>query len=357
MRIAYSCAGEGLGHAARLVALSPYLEERYKVFYFVPSHLHGFIQEKVGFSPIEDLPYFRFVKEADRVRWLATAFETVPRLIQFPQEVEKLVRKLKKFRIQGVITDYDPYLAWAGKLAGIPVLQLNHPGIIARKVSFHPLSWLPALTSLFLEGPWTERMHISFFLGDVGPLFRESLFRYPVRDEGYLLVNLKSSYRAPVLKVLEKYPGIPYRLFPNKGENFEEALAGCRAVLSSAGHQIIAEALVLSKPILVIPQKGQWEQQLNASMLKKTRKGEVTSLKRLEQDLPQFLSRLEEYRSVNTLPLGFTLKDGTKDLVERIEAFFSQNCTGTAKGFLKPSQVGKIHKTTPWKSIYPLPGP
>jgi len=82
----------------------------------------------------------------------------------------------------------------AGKRAGIPVLQINHPGIISRTFPLNPFLWIPALVSIFLEGPWTERIHVSFFHGDVGPLFRPSLFEHSLRDEGYILVNLKPAY-------------------------------------------------------------------------------------------------------------------------------------------------------------------
>jgi len=353
IRVAYSCAGEGFGHAARLVALAPLLEERYEMYYFVPEGLKRFITGKLPRFTSYPLPHFSFVKKEDRVQWFATFLKTIPQLIHFGKEVETLEIMLQKLGIQAVLSDYDPYLAWAGKRAGIPVLQINHPGIISRTFPLNPFLWIPALVSIFLEGPWTERIHVSFFHGDVGPLFRPSLFKHSLRDEGYILVNLKPAYREPVLRVLRGMKGIQYRVFPSKDGNFEEALAGCTAVLSSAGHQIISEALHLGKPILVIPQKGQYEQQLNARMLRKTNKGTFTTLSRLKKDLPAFLSRLDVHRNVSTLPKGFTLEDGTGDLLRRIDSFLRKHAFLSAYSSLRfiPQRI-KRSKGTKWVPLF-----
>lgn len=357
IRIAYSCAGEGFGHAARLVALAPLLEERYEMHYFVPEGLKRFLEEKLPSFTFYPLPHFSFVKKEDRVQWIATSFKTVPQLIHFRAEVKKLQTNLRKLRIQAVLSDYDPYLSWAAKGAGIPVMQINHPGIISRSFPINPFGWIPALVSLFLEGPWTERIHISFFQGDVGPLFRHSLFKYPIADGGYVLVNLKPAYRDPVLGVLRSMSGIQYKVFPTKDGNFEEALAGCSAVLSSAGHQIITEALILGKPILVIPQKGQYEQQLNAWMLKQTKKGTFTTISRLRKDLPAFLKKLDEYRNVSTLPKGFTLKDGTRDLLYRIDEFLRKYTILPASSSLHfiPQRINVRRRGIKWVSLFQPP--
>jgi len=356
IRIAYSCAGEGFGHAARLVALAPLLEERYEMHYFVPEGLKRFIADKLPSFTSYPLPHYSFVKKEDRVQWIATSLKTIPQLIYFRMDVEQLEILLRKLGIQAVLSDYDPYLAWAGKRAGIPVLQINHPGIISRVLPLDPSGWIPSLVSLFLEGPWTERIHISFYHGDVGPLFRPSLFEYPIRDEGYILVNLKPAYREPVLRVLRGMTGIRYRIFPSKDGNFEEALAGCSAVLSSAGHQIISEALLLGKPILVIPQKGQYEQQLNARMLRKTNKGTFTTLSRLKKDLSAFLARLEDYRNVSTLPKGFTLEDGTADLLRRIDGFLRKHAFLPAYSYLRFIPRGiKGSKGPKWAPLFQPP--
>jgi UDP:flavonoid glycosyltransferase YjiC (YdhE family) len=48
MRIAYSFAGEGLGHAARTSVIGPLLEHDHDVVYFVPEIARAFFASKVG---------------------------------------------------------------------------------------------------------------------------------------------------------------------------------------------------------------------------------------------------------------------------------------------------------------------
>lgn len=338
MRLAYSCTGEGFGHAARMVVVANLLGGRHQVRYFVPKNIQPFLREKLTGFTAEDIPFFPYVKYKDRVDLLQTVLACMPKIWDFPRDVARLSGRLKALRVEAVIADFDPYLAWAGRKAGLPVFQINHPGIIAKHITPDPRSWLPAAGARLMEGPWNERVHISFFGGDAGPLFRPSLFRYSVTDGDYLLFNLKDSYKPAVAEVLKRLPYIKARVFPCPGENFEEALAGCKAVVSSAGHQIIAESMALGKPILVLPQKGQWEQLLNARMLEKAGAGASTSIKNLVRDLPRFLDNLDCYRSPHGLPAGFTVEDGTKTLRTRLEGFL-RRCG--SRGIVIPEGTGR----------------
>ena len=319
MRIAYSFAGEGLGHATRTMVIGPVLEKRHDVTYFIPDITRDFIISRMGERCYERILHFAFQKQGDRVRLLATIFRTIPLLIRFPIETTRLADRLRSLRIDAVISDFDPFLPWAARIAGIPILQINHPGVVQRVRRPRPIAMITALATRILEGPWNERMLISFYNGDVGPILREEIFSYPVRDDGALLVNLKESLRPVVLPVLDAM-GLRYRLVPDPWENFEKALATCSFVLSTAGHQIIAECIALNKPILVIPQRGQWEQELNAEMVEETGKGRSTTVTRLTADLVDFMSHLDRYRS-HSLPPRFSMADGTKAVLQGIEAF------------------------------------
>jgi len=114
-----------------------------------------------------------------------------------------------------------------------------------------------------------------------------------------------------------------YRLAPDPGVNFEEAMAACSFVLSTAGHQVIAESIALNKPILVIPQRGQWEQQLNAEMVEKTGKGKSTTVPGLRVAIQEFRHNLERYRS-NRVPSGFMTSDDRKSILRKIDAFLQE---------------------------------
>lgn len=342
MRIAYSCAGEGMGHAMRTAALGPLLERRHRVTYFVPGSVRQLLAEKMGERPFERIPHFSFKKRGERVRILATLWSALPTALLFPAALARIAARLRSLGVQAVISDFEPFLPWAARLSGIPVFQVNHPGIVQRVRRLHPLAWPTAIATRLLEGPWSERVHISFYSGDAGPIIRREVFAHPLRDEGFALLNLKRSYRPLVLPILEG-AGLRYRLFPDPAADFEEALSSCSWVLSSAGHQIIAESLALNKPILVIPQRGQWEQRLNAEMVAATGKGRSTTLQRLARDLPGFVAALDCMRDTS-LPPQFDVADSSEAVARRMEEFLRRECRGSRlrglRGARSRPQVG-----------------
>jgi hypothetical protein len=288
MKIAYSVAGEGLGHAARMVCLVPRLAQEHEVELFCPVTVQDYVRERLPGRKIRDVPHFSFVKKGDRVLFLATLVTAIRRLPAFIREVFRLVKLLKTESFDAVVSDFDPYLAWAGRLAGLRVVQINHPGVVLRNLSFNPLSWPAVLAAFLLEGPWNRRILCSFYGGDVGPLLRPELLAKPRRDSGSWVCHLKPEYHDLVVPALEKAGLVPYDLYPRKGGDFDAALVSARGVISSAGHQIISEALVLGKPILVLPQSGQYEQILNARQLERTGRGWKATRKNLESRLRGF---------------------------------------------------------------------
>ena len=171
MRIAYSCAGEGLGHAVRTSVIGPQLEGRHKVFYFAPETVRAFLRGKMGNRKFLDIPHFSFVKRDEKVLILATILRSLPTAARMSYNVMLFAKKLRSMKIDAVISDFEPILPRAARMAGIPVFQLNHPGIVQRVARFHPLAWLTSIASRILEGPSHERIHISFYQGDVGPSF------------------------------------------------------------------------------------------------------------------------------------------------------------------------------------------
>jgi hypothetical protein len=52
-----------------------------------------------------------------------------------------------------------------------------------------------------------------------------------------------------------------------------EDLAGCDAVVSTAGNQLVGEALFLGKPMLVMPEAWNFEQSVNAHFLEQSGAG------------------------------------------------------------------------------------
>jgi UDP:flavonoid glycosyltransferase YjiC (YdhE family) len=71
---------------------------------------------------------------------------------------------------------------------------------------------------------------------------------------------------------------------PINNEVFIESFINCTGVLCGAGFETPAEALFLKKKLMVIPMKGQYEQQCNAAALKTMAVPVIKSLKKKHLD-------------------------------------------------------------------------
>jgi uncharacterized protein (TIGR00661 family) len=78
-------------------------------------------------------------------------------------------------------------------------------------------------------------------------------------------------------------------------DGFLQDLASCRAVLSTAGNQLMGEAMAYAKPVLVVPE-ATVEQRLNAREIVRMGIGESLRPAQLERDtILAFLARTEAY--------------------------------------------------------------
>jgi hypothetical protein len=320
MVIAYSCAGEGFGHAARMAAMAPALGREHSIHCFAPPGIRSYIRERVPFARLHWIPCFSFVKKGNRVLQLASLRQSLALLVRFPAIVSRLMKRLRAIGAEGVLTDFDPFLAWAGRLSGLPVVQFNHPGIVQRYPSLRPRDLAGVACTRLMEGPFHKRIWTSFYGGTVGPILRPALTRGSASDAGFMLVNLAERLRPLVIPHIER-SGLPYRVFPREGGDYDEALLACRAVVSTGGYQTASEALFLGKPLLLMPQEGQYEQRLNARMVEASGRGMACRIDRFGETFPVFLSRLGSFSG--PLPRGFGLGEGREDALEAIEAAFA----------------------------------
>lgn len=79
---------------------------------------------------------------------------------------------------------------------------------------------------------------------------------------------------------------------------FVEDLASCDAVVTTAGNQLVGEALYLEKPVLAMPESNNFEQFINAFFLERSGTGAGVELEKVGPlDVVRFLERVDEFRS------------------------------------------------------------
>ena len=324
-RLVFSCTGEGMGHAARVAALAAELSSRYRIIIFAPTSRHRFLREHVPNAELHEIPYFAFAKKNERVEYVRTLFLNAHKLFSFHITVRRLARRLRALQPAACISDYDPFVAFAGRRLGIPVLQLNHPSVILRTPSIGFQAIMAKLFSWMLMGYYDKRVLCSFYNGDVGPIVRRSLTQQRLRREDFYVVYLKPCYRRIVSRKLRRLGITNIELFPDPSKDFLSAMARCKGVISSAGHQFISEAIVLGKPAFVIPQKRQYEQHLNARMLERSGFGSWGTLRNLHKTLPRFVEDIDYYPRIPQRSYAtFSFNNDLDRAVEIIDRFASR---------------------------------
>ncbi len=326
MKIGLACNGEGFGHVSRTVAFYEALCGDYQVAILAPPTVHGFLSQKAPDALVLPVPHMHLVKITDRIDYYRTFTENLPTLLTLRTKIVRMSRMLKDHNISVLINDYEPFSAVAAKRIGIPVLQFNHPGIVITSPSFSPDALAVKAAARFMMPVFDKRIFCSFYNGDVGPMIRRELTEVRTRQGDYFLVSLKDSYRPAVLKRLHQMGIHNYRLFPDPRESYAEAVAGCRAIITSAGHQTLSEAMYLKKPVFAIPQRGQYEQRLNARMLAASGWGSYSSIRTLKTRLAAFIRDLDAGRyPQKPHPLfRFSFDNDSERIIRKIRSFIHQ---------------------------------
>lgn len=325
MKVALACNGEGFGHVSRTTAFYEALKDRYDLVILAPETVHGFLSDKLPQARVFSVPHMHLAKISDRINFLRTAWENMPTLLTLKTRILRTGRLLRELGVGVVINDYEPFSAIAAKRIGIPVLQFNHPGIVVQSPSIMPDALAVKFIARFMMPSYDKRIFCSFYNGDVGPMIRQELSDAAAAASpspgDYYVVSLKESYRRPVLKRLHQMGIRNYRLFPNPDDHYPSAVANCRAVITSAGHQTLSECIHMGKPVFAIPQRGQYEQRLNARMLVASGWGSHGSIRNLKRTLPDFISRLDEYPRKAVPWVKFNFNNDTDRIIGKIEKF------------------------------------
>jgi uncharacterized protein (TIGR00661 family) len=262
----------------------------------------------------------RLAYVANRVRYRKTIFGNLLKAPRAAKSVKQLTRLAEEWKIDLVVTDFEPLTCHLAHRTGLPVISIDNQHLLTRAEISYPRecrkeAGAAKLVTRFMTHGCDAYLVISFF---EAPLRRRDTFLFPpiVRQEvlrarpttgDYVLVYVTS----PSLELTELLKRIRQRFvcygFEGEGEDgnlvfrkpslngFLADLAGCKAVLANSGFSLISEALHLRKPYLAWPLKRQFEQVFNAYYIQKMGYGaywEDLNRERIES----FLFNLDEYR-------------------------------------------------------------
>ena len=346
-RIIYALSGQGRGHTSRVIAISGELRARGHEVTFCCGGTAGDILLRRG-EPVIQVPALRQIMESNELRLLQTLVRNRDAIGKQHAIITDLADTFAAYAPHLVIVDFEAFAPRAADRIGVPVVSFNHQQIITESRYSLPLKFrmdaviselvvrmiapknpvLTIITSFFypaLRTPETTTY--------VPPIIRPAVQRLtPHRGEHVLVYYNHADGAEQVLRTLRKVdaPFIVYNFdHPRSGhpypnihfkdpciDEFLNDLAGSRAVISTAGFTLMSEALYLGKPLLVAPNRGIFEQTLNALFLEREGLGvAVIDHPLTEHDVTHFLANHSAYER----QLERLVTCGNKQGVARIE--------------------------------------
>lgn len=274
MKILFGIQGTGNGHISRAREIVPLLQQYGEVDLLISG-----TEAEVSLS--QPLKYrfhgfsFVFGNKGGVDNWATFKLMNLPRLFKDMYQLP-----LKQYDL--IVNDFEPVSAWACKLRGIPSVSLSHqcsfvspntPRVghsgFAEFVFRH---YSPTAHHIgFHFERYADFIHTPVIRSEIRALETSTKDHYtvylPAYDDKFLAGHLKKT--DVEWHVFSKRQKTAYRdgnvhIIPVNNDGFNQSLASCTGLLTGGGFEGPAEALFLGKKVMMIPMKGQYEQQCNA---------------------------------------------------------------------------------------------
>ncbi len=323
MKILYAIQGTGNGHLSRARDIIPLLQEKGEVDILI-SGTESDVE--LGYSVKYMLKGLSFVFGKKGGIDLAATYKKA-KLKRFYNEIKNL--PVNDYDM--VISDFEPVSSWACRLQRKHCIALSHQSAVLNKKSpradnFDPVGKLIAKN----YAPATVQYGFHFKQYDTNiftPVIRAEVRNATIRNKKHYTVYLPAYSDKKLIKVLSEINDIEWQVFskssrksyakkniivfPINNDLFIKSIVSSTGVLCGAGFETPAEALFLEKKLMVIPMKGQYEQQCNAAALKKMG---VPVLKKLR---PSHIKKIEKWTKTGQI-ISVDFPDITRQIIDEI---------------------------------------
>lgn len=343
MRILYGVCGEGLGHATRTKVVLAHLARRgHEVFVGAAAQAYTFLER---FQRSPGAPPFTLVRLVgltfacrDGGIDLHGTLETNARAL--PSMLADNARSwdaARLFEPEAAITDFDSF-AWSfGRAHGLPVLSLDNGQVVrccaidpAVERAVGPGLQLLATANTMIVPDADHYVVTSFFFPpvrrayhgrvtmipallrpevlaalDAPPAHADHVLVYKTAslDDGSILGALASSsaQRFVIYGLRDPAQALPPNVVarPFDEAAFIDDLRSARAVVGNGGMSMLGEAVAFRRPVLAVPVRGQYEQEVNAAHLARLGLGasaptlDAATLERFLVAIPRYQAALE----------------------------------------------------------------
>jgi uncharacterized protein (TIGR00661 family) len=279
MKILYAIQGTGNGHISRAREIIPYLQEYCQCDILV-SGTQCDVELGVPIKYRLRGLSFWFGTHGGVDIWSTL---TKSNLFHLKREINQL--KVEEYDL--VINDFEPVSAWACRKKNVPCISLSHQGaLLSNKVPLPEERDL--MGSFILRNYAPAENHFGFHFQEYDdfiftPVIRKQVRESKIDEQDYYTVYLPAYDDQFLLDTLSLFGDYNWHIFSKHAfksyqsdniqinritnDHFVEDMAKSSGVLCGAGFETPAEALFMNKKLMVIPMKGQFEQQCNAAAL------------------------------------------------------------------------------------------
>ena len=349
-KIVYGVCGEGLGHATRVMTIVNELSRQHEFLIFAARDAYRYLRQNLPESAgihLEQISGLNFRYVCKRISYALSLAHAVPFISSMPAAIRRMKELARGFGGDLAITDFEPLTARLARQLDLPLFSIDHQHFIS-ELEFDSLPWgwrnRARVMSYFvnLHYDWQEKTIISSFFNErlssddrvrhVGVSIRSGMQFHVPSTGTHLLVYLRRFHSKKLLEILKRrresfviyghHPpsqqgNLQFKPIDNFG--FCRDLANCAGLICNAGNQLVGEALSFGKPVLAIPESGNFEQKLNGYFLNQMGGGLSLPYSRLnENSIASFIHSLPRLRQqINTESVV-----GNKSMINEIESFF-----------------------------------
>lgn len=275
MKILFAIQGTGNGHISRAREIVPLLQQYGELDLLISG-----TQADVSLSQTIDYKLhgfsFIFGKKGGVDYWKTYKTMNLKALLH---DVRNL--PLKKYDL--IINDFEPVSAWACKLQKLESVSLSHQCAFISPKTPRPKKWNYAEWLFKYYAPATH--HVGFHFERYAdfihtPVIRSEIRNLEIKNFGHYTVYLPAYDDQFLLQYFRQVKEVSWQIFskhakteyrkdnvlvkPIQNEAFNQSLATSAGLLTGGGFEGPAEALFMHKKLMMIPMKGQYEQQCNA---------------------------------------------------------------------------------------------
>ncbi|HYX54138.1 MAG TPA: glycosyltransferase family protein [Candidatus Limnocylindrales bacterium] len=322
--ILYGVNGEGAGHSTRSKEVIYHLIEQGNTVH-VASFDRGLANLSKSFD-VTEIFGLRFAYVNNQVRYRRTAAKNLLAAPKAARSFARLLRLTDDWKIDLVITDFEPLTARIGHHRRIPIISIDNQHCLThtnvKLPRQHRRDAAAAKITTRLMTPHAQAYFVTSFFPArptrkgtflVPPILRREVLEVKPSSGNHVLVYVTSP--SPELASMLRHVrcefvaygfgregrdgNIDYKM-PSM-EGFLADLASCKGIAANAGFSLVSEALHLGKPYLAIPVKHQFEQIFNAYFLAQQGYGafwEELSREKIESflfNLPHYAEALAAY--------------------------------------------------------------